>query len=83
MVQRAALELCSHGEGRLKSLCQVPLQDSDAACTEVSRCMRAGHLGVQIRKSRCGKDLDDPGIVTFLIIDADEGRCRSWSIPGT
>jgi len=44
----AALELCSHGKGRLKSLCQVPLQDIDAACKELSRSMRAGHLGVQI-----------------------------------
>ena len=33
------------GKGRLKSLCQVPLQDIDAACKELSRCMRAGHLG--------------------------------------
>ena len=30
----AALELCAHGKGRLKSLCQVPLQDIDAACEE-------------------------------------------------
>ena len=44
----AALELCSRGQDRLKSLCQVPLQDIDAACEELSRCMRAGHLGVQI-----------------------------------
>ena len=28
----AALELCSRGRGRLKALCQVPLQDVDAAC---------------------------------------------------
>src|SRR4051812_32232768 len=26
-----ALDLCSRGKGRLKSLCQVPLQDIDAA----------------------------------------------------
>src|SRR5215469_989928 len=44
----AALELCSRGKGRLKSLCQVPLQNIDAACKELTRCMRAGHLGVQI-----------------------------------
>ena len=33
----AALELCSRGQGRLKSLCQVPLQDIDAACSELTR----------------------------------------------
>jgi len=44
----AALDLCRQGKGRLKSLCQVPLQDIDASCVELSRCMRAGHVGVQI-----------------------------------
>src|SRR5580658_3580974 len=69
----AALELCSHGKGRLKSLCQVPLQDTDAACKELTRCMRAGHLGVQIGNHVGEKNLDDPGIVTFLHHCADEG----------
>ena len=31
-----ALELCDRGNGRLSTLCQVPLQDLDTACTEVS-----------------------------------------------
>ena len=69
----AALELCAQGKGRLKSLCQVPLQDIDASCTELSRCMRAGHLGVQIGNHVGEKNLDDPGIVTFLHHCADEG----------
>ena len=69
----AALELCSHGKGRLKSLCQVPLQDIEAACKELSRSMRAGHLGVQIGNHVAEKNLDDPGIVTFLHHCADEG----------
>jgi aminocarboxymuconate-semialdehyde decarboxylase len=69
----AALELCAEGKGRLKSLCQVPLQDIDAACKELSRCMRAGHLGVQIGNHVGEKNLDDPGIVTFLHHCADEG----------
>jgi aminocarboxymuconate-semialdehyde decarboxylase len=62
----AALELCAQGKGRLKSLCQVPLQDVDAASNELSRCMRAGHLGVQIGNHVGEKNLDDSGIVTFL-----------------
>jgi aminocarboxymuconate-semialdehyde decarboxylase len=69
----AALELCAQGKGRLKSLCQVPLQDIDASCKELSRCMRAGHLGVQIGNHVGEKNLDDPGIVTFLHHCAAEG----------
>jgi aminocarboxymuconate-semialdehyde decarboxylase len=69
----AALELCAQGKGRLKSLCQVPLQDVNAACKELTRCMRAGHLGVQIGNHVGEKNLDDPGIVTFLHHCADEG----------
>lgn len=69
----AALDLCAKGNGRLKSLCQVPLQNIDASCKELSRCMRAGHLGVQIGNHVGEKNLDDPGIATFLHHCADEG----------
>ncbi len=68
----AALELCARGNGRLKSLCQVPLQDIDASCRELSRCMKAGHLGVQIGNHVGLKNLDDAGIVTFFNHCADE-----------
>jgi aminocarboxymuconate-semialdehyde decarboxylase len=81
----AALELCAQGKGRLKSLCQVPLQDADAACKELSRCMRAGHLGVQIGNHVGDKNLDDPGIVTFLHHCADEGAAvlvHPWDMFG-
>ncbi|MHB8217595.1 MAG: tryptophan 2,3-dioxygenase family protein [Candidatus Sulfotelmatobacter sp.] len=81
----AALELCSHGKGRLKSLCQVPLQDIDAACKELSRCMRSGHLGVQIGNHVGSKNLDDVGIVTFLHHCANEGAAvlvHPWEMFG-
>jgi aminocarboxymuconate-semialdehyde decarboxylase len=81
----AALELCGRGKGRLKSLCQVPLQDTDAACKELSRCMRAGHLGVQIGNHVGPKNLDDTGIVTFLHHCADEGAAvlvHPWEMFG-
>ena len=68
----AGLELCSHGHGRLKSLCQVPLQDIEAACKEITRCKHAGHVGVQIGNHVGEKNLDDPGIITFLHHCADE-----------
>src|ERR1700723_643907 len=69
----AALELCARGRGRLRALCQVPLQDIDASCAELTRCMRAGHLGVQIGNHVGDKNLDDPGIVTFLHHCSEEG----------
>jgi aminocarboxymuconate-semialdehyde decarboxylase len=81
----AALELCSGGKGRLKSLCQVPLQDTEAACKELSRCMKAGHLGVQIGNHVGEKNLDDAGVVTFLQHCADEGAAvlvHPWEMLG-
>jgi aminocarboxymuconate-semialdehyde decarboxylase len=81
----AALELCSRGKGRLKSLCQVPLQNTDAACKELTRCMKAGHFGVQIGNHVQGKNLDDPGILTFLHHCADEGAAvlvHPWEMFG-
>lgn len=69
----AALELCARGKGRMKALCQVPLQDIDASCKELTRAMKAGHLGVQIGNHVGEKNLDDSGIVTFLHHCADEG----------
>jgi aminocarboxymuconate-semialdehyde decarboxylase len=81
----AALELCAQGKGRLKSLCQVPLQDINASCKELSRCMRAGHLGVQIGNHVGEKNLDDPGIGTFLQHCADEGAAvlvHPWDMLG-
>jgi aminocarboxymuconate-semialdehyde decarboxylase len=81
----AALELCSHGRGRLKSFCQVPLQDADAACKELTRCMRAGHLGVQIGNHVGNKNLDDAGIIAFLQHCATEGAAvlvHPWDMFG-
>jgi len=68
----AALELASHGSGRLLPLCQVPLQDVDRACKELSRSMRAGHLGVEIGNHVGPKNLDDEGILAFLQHAASE-----------
>src|SRR5208283_4545052 len=67
----AALEMCGRDNGRLKTLCQVPLQEIDASCVEVSRCMQAGHTGMHIGNHVGPKNLDDPGIVTFLHHCAD------------
>lgn len=62
----AALEICAHAPDRLKALAQIPLQDADLACTEISRAMRDGHLGVQIGNHVGDRDLDDEAILTVL-----------------
>ncbi|GAC1663377.1 MAG: amidohydrolase family protein [Steroidobacteraceae bacterium] len=69
----AARELCAHAPHRLKSLCQVPLQDTDLACREVSRAMADGHIGVQIGNHVGARELNDAGIITFLQHCAAEG----------
>lgn len=81
----AGLELAGRGKGRLKTLCQVPLQDTDAACKELSRAMKSGHLGVQIGNHVGERDLDDAGIVTFLQHCAAEGAAvlvHPWDMMG-
>jgi aminocarboxymuconate-semialdehyde decarboxylase len=80
-----ALELGAQSAGRLKSLCQVPLQDIDASCAELTRCMRAGHVGVQIGNHVGEKNLDDPGILNFLRHCANEGAAvlvHPWDMLG-
>jgi aminocarboxymuconate-semialdehyde decarboxylase len=67
-----AREICAAGDGRLLSLCQVPLQDIDLACEVLSEAMQDGHVGVQIGSHVNGLNLDEEGIVTFLQHCADE-----------
>ena len=61
-----ALEICAGAPQRLVPFCQVPLQDADAACAELDRCLAAGHAGVEIGNHVGDRDLDDEGVVTFL-----------------
>lgn len=61
-----ALNICSHNSKRLKAMCQVPLQDIDLACAEVSRAMQSGHVAVQIGNHVKDRNLDDEGLITFL-----------------
>jgi aminocarboxymuconate-semialdehyde decarboxylase len=69
----AARELCARAPQRLKSLCQVPLQDPELACRELSRAMADGHVGVHIGNHVGERDLHDEGIMTFLQHCAAEG----------
>lgn len=61
-----ALEICAPADGRLLPMAQVPLQDTDAACAELERCLANGHVGVEIGNHVGDRDLDDEGVVTFL-----------------
>ena len=68
-----SLEICNKGRGRLLSLSQVPLQDTDAACKTLTRAMQDGHAGVQIGNHVDDRNLDDEGLITFLQHCATEG----------
>ena len=61
-----ALEFCAAAPRRLKALAQVPLQDVEASCREVTRARRSGHVGVQIGNHVGAKGLDSPEILEFL-----------------
>lgn len=71
-VNDLAIAMCEHDPVRLRPLCQVPLQDVDAACREVSRAVATGHVGVHIGNHVAGRNLDDPELVRFLRHCADE-----------
>ena len=73
MINDMALEMCEADPVRLRTLCQVPLQDVDRACIEVKRSRDAGHVGVHIGNHVTGRNLDDPELVRFLHFCADEG----------
>jgi aminocarboxymuconate-semialdehyde decarboxylase len=78
-----ALEICACSD-RLIPFCQVPLQDPDAACRELERCLAAGHVGVEIGNHVGDRDLDDPGVVTFLQHAAAIGApvfVHPWDMP--
>ncbi len=75
LVNDLAIELCEHDPTRLRPLCQVPLQDVDAACAEASRAVAAGHVGVHIGNHVNGRNLDDPELVRFL------HHCATEAIP--
>ena len=68
-----ASESCEINRKRLLSLCQVPLQDVNKACIEVSRSMKAGHSGVHLGTHVTGRNFDDPEMIRFLHYCAEEG----------
>ncbi|WP_445115525.1 amidohydrolase family protein [Acinetobacter sp. WZC-1] len=78
-------EFCHAFPERLRVMAQVPLQDIDAACRELSRCKANGHVGVQIGNHVDDKSLDDEGILTFLTHCASENMpvfIHPWDMMG-
>jgi aminocarboxymuconate-semialdehyde decarboxylase len=78
------LEHVADSDGRLLPFCQVPLQDPEAACAELDRCLAAGHVGVEIGNHVGDRDLDDPGVVEFLQHCAQVGApvfVHPWDMP--
>ena len=81
-----ALTISERQPDRLLPFCQVPLQDTDAACRELDRCLANGHRGVEIGNHVGDRDLDDAGIVTFLQHCADRGApvfVHPWDMPSS
>jgi aminocarboxymuconate-semialdehyde decarboxylase len=79
------LEVAARGDGRLLPFCQVPLQNPDAACAELDRCLAAGHAGVEIGNHVGDRDLDDEGVVMFLQHCAEVDApvfVHPWDMPG-
>ena len=79
-----ALETLADND-RLVPFCQVPLQDPDAACAELDRCLASGHAGVEIGNHVGDRDLDDEGVVAFLQHCAEVGApvlVHPWDMPG-
>lgn len=70
-----ALEIVAPAPDRLIPFCQVPLQDTDAACRELDRCVANGHRGVEIGNHIGDLDLDSAGVVTFL------QHCAALDVP--
>ncbi|EMD21786.1 amidohydrolase family protein [Amycolatopsis azurea] len=70
-----ALEIVAPAPDRLIPFCQVPLQDPDAACRELERCLAAGHRGVEVGNHVGDRDLDSAGVETFL------QHCASLGVP--
>ena len=80
------LEVTAAGADRLVPFCQVPLQDPDAACAELDRCLAAGHVG---RGDRQPRRRPGPGrrraSSTFLQHCAEVGApvfVHPWDMPG-
>ncbi|MEV7414800.1 amidohydrolase family protein [Streptomyces sp. NPDC089919] len=83
-VNSRILEYSSHAPHRLAALCQVPLQDTGAACEAVTEAMRQGFRGVHIGNHLGDRDLDHGALLEFLTHCAAEDAAvlvHPWDLP--
>lgn len=81
-----SLEIAAQAPDQLLPFCQVPLQDTDAACAELDRSIANGHRGVEIGNHVGDRDLDHEGVVTFLQHCAASGVpvfVHPWDMPSS
>jgi aminocarboxymuconate-semialdehyde decarboxylase len=84
LVNAEMLAFCARHPDRLTSLCQVPLQDTEAACATVTDAVKAGHRGVHLGNHVGPHDLDHGAITEFLTHCAHEGvpvLVHPWDMP--
>ncbi|WP_329162836.1 amidohydrolase [Streptomyces anulatus] len=78
------LRYAAHAPDRLAPLCQVPLQDTEAACAMVSDAMGQGFRGVHIGNHLGDRDLDHGALIEFLAHCAEEDAAvlvHPWDLP--
>jgi aminocarboxymuconate-semialdehyde decarboxylase len=81
-----SLEIAAQAPERFIPFCQVPLQDTDAACAELDRSMGNGHRGVEIGNHVGDRNLDHEGVVAFLQHCAATGVpvfVHPWDMPSS
>jgi aminocarboxymuconate-semialdehyde decarboxylase len=84
MVNSRILAYSAYAPDRLAPLCQVPLQDTEAACTVVSEAMRQGFRGVHIGNHIGDRDLDHGALLEFLTHCAEQDAAvlvHPWDLP--
>ncbi|MGW2228233.1 amidohydrolase family protein [Streptomyces formicae] len=84
MVNSRILQYSSYAPDRLAPLCQVPLQDTEAACAMVSEAMRQGFRGVHIGNHIGDRDLDHGALLEFLTHCAERDAAvlvHPWDLP--
>ena len=80
------LTVTAQAPDRLIPFCQVPLQDTYAACRELDRCVENGHRGVEIGNHVRDSDLDSRGVIDFLQHCADRNVpvfVHPWDMPSS
>ncbi|WP_424216921.1 amidohydrolase family protein (plasmid) [Streptomyces sp. BI20] len=84
VVNSRILAYAAHAPHRLAPLCQVPLQDTEAACEALTEAMAQGFHGVHIGNHLGDRDLDHGALVEFLAHCAHENAAvlvHPWDLP--